>query len=382
MHKKGRNGGRKRARRRRFDHSLHPHTRPGTVIAPADAESPVLRITCYGPDQLVERHNASVSQVRELRGKYPVMWIDAVGLGNAELINSLGELLGLHRLALEDLVTAPQRSKLEEYPNHLYLVTQTPNYNGGLGTEQVSIFVGKGFVLSWRERPGDSFGIIRKRLHVTGGTTRSAGVDYLLYALLDAVIDSYFPVLEKLGDVFDDMDERIEADSDPAIIAQLREIRHDVRQLRRIVWPLRDSIDDLLRNPPEHVTAVTLIHFRDCHDHTVQIMDTLENFRDAGSDLRDYYATAISNRMNETIKVLTIISTIFMPLTFIAGVYGMNFDVGHSPWAMPELYWRYGYPLALGLMAVVAVGQIWFFRRRGWVGRARRRQPDGDAGDV
>lgn len=383
MHKKGNSGGRKKRDRRRFDHSLHPHTRPGTVIPPVGAESPVLRITCYGPDQIVERHNAAVGQVRELRGKYPVMWIDASGLGDAGLIDALGELLGLHRLALEDLVTAPQRSKLEEYPHHLFVVTQIPNYNGSLGTEQVSIFVGSGYVLSWRERPGDSFSIIRKRLQVAGGTTRSAGVDYLLYALLDAVIDTYFPVLEKLGDVFDDLDDRVEADSDPAIIAQMRDIRHDVRQLRRIVWPLRDSIDDLLRSPPEHITESTLIHFRDCHDHTVQIMDTLENYRDAGSDLRDYYATAISNRMNETIKVLTIISTIFMPLTFIAGVYGMNFDVGTGPYAMPELRWRYGYPLTLALMAAVAVGQILFFRSRGWIGRSRRRdanRPNGDAG--
>jgi magnesium transporter len=174
-------------------------------------------------------------------------------------------------------------------------------------------------------------------------------------------------VLERLGEVFDDLDDRVEADSDPALIALMRDIRHDVRQLRRIVWPLRDAVDDLVRSPPAMISDETLIHFRDCHDHTVQIMDTLENYRDAGSDLRDYYATSISNRMNETIKVLTIISTIFMPLTFIAGIYGMNFRI------MPELDWKYGYLFSLALMAGVAFGQLYFFRRMGWLGRPRRR---------
>jgi magnesium transporter len=157
----------------------------------------------------------------------------------------------------------------------------------------------------------------------------------------------------------------------------MRDIRHDVRQLRRIVWPLRDAIDDLVRSPPEMITQETLIHFRDCHDHTVQIMDTLENYRDAGSDLRDYHATAISNRMNETIKVLTIISTIFMPLTFIAGIYGMNFQWSpEAPTNMPELYWKYGYLGSLGLMGLVAAGQMWFFWRRGWIGRGRGRDKE------
>jgi magnesium transporter len=359
--------------RRRFDHSIHPHTRPGTIIVPPGAQSAIIRVTCYGPDQIVDKHNVSLAQIRDLRGQYPVMWIDAAGFADAELIESLGRLLGLHHLALEDMVSIPQRSKVEDFPAHLFAVTQAPFYNDDLSLEQISIFTGKGFVLSWRERPGTCFDIVRKRLQVVRGTTRTAGVDYLFYVLLDAVIDSYFPVLEKLGEVFDDLDDRVEADSDPELIAQMRDIRHDVRQLRRVVWPLRDAIDDLVRSPPEMIAEETLIHFRDCHDHAVQIMDTLENYRDAGSDLRDYYATAISNRMNETIKVLTIISTIFMPLTFIAGVYGMNFNHDESTLNMPELHWKYGYLFSLLLMGMVAIGQFMFFRHKGWIGRGRRR---------
>jgi magnesium transporter len=360
-------------RRRRFEQSIHPHTRPGTIIVPEGALPPLVRVTSYGPDQLVDNKNATVDQIRDLRGKYPVMWIEVVGLGDPKLIDELGQLLGIHQLALEDMVSIPQRSKVEDFPTHLFAVTQIPTYDNDLFTEQLSVFVGKGWLLSWRERPGNCFDIIRKRLQVVRGTTRSSDEDYLFYAIIDAVIDSYFPVLEKLGEIFDELDDRVEADSDPELISQMRDIRHDVRHLRRIVWPLRDAIDDLIRTPPESLAQETLIHFRDCHDHAVQIMDTLENYRDAGSDLRDYYATSISNRMNETIKVLTIISTIFMPLSFIAGVYGMNFSPDSSPWDMPELRWRYGYPFALALMAAVAVGQLIFFRRKGWIGRSSRR---------
>jgi magnesium transporter len=223
------------------------------------------------------------------------------------------------------------------------------------------------------------FDIVRKRLQVTGGVTRSAGVDYLLYALLDAVIDSYFPALEGMGEVLDDLDDHIEARTDSSLIPEMADIRHDIRQLRRIVWPLRDSIDDMVRTPPDLITQETLIHLRDCHDHTVQIMDTLENYRDAGADLRDYYTSAISNRLNEIMKVLTIISTIFMPLTFIAGIYGMNFHKSpDAPTNMPELSWKYGYLASLALMAAVAAGQLYFFRRKGWLGgpRSRPKPPD------
>ena len=330
-------------------------------------------MTCYGPDHLVDKPNCTVNQIRSELGKHPVVWIDATGLGDAQLIEQLGDLLGLHRLALEDMVNIPQRSKVEEYPNHLFAVTQIASYADDLDTEQVSIFMGKGYVLTWRERPGDCFDMVRKRLQVTCGTTRSAGVDYLLYVHLDAVIDTYFPVLEKIGEDFDKLDDLVEAGADPSLIGEISDMRHDVRQLRRIVWPLRDAIDDVIRTPHELIHQETLIHLRDCHDHTVQIIDTLENFRDAGGDLRDYYAASISNRMNEIIKVLTIISTIFMPLGFIAGVYGMNFNTSVSRWNMPELHWRYGYIFSLALMAAVAIGQLIYYRRKGWLGGPRSR---------
>jgi magnesium transporter len=360
--------------------SLHVHTRPGSILVPPGAQATLLRVTCYGPDKIVDKPNCTVGQIRELRGKFPVMWIDASGLEDAATIEQLGELLNLHRLALEDMMTVPQRSKVEEYPGHLYAVTQVPTYTDDLTTEQVSMFAGRDFVVSWREAAGSVFDIVRKRLQVTGGVTRSAGVDYLLYALLDAVIDSYFPALEGLGTAIDDLDDHIEDAADASVIPRMSDVRHDVRQLRRIVWPLRDAIDDLVRSPPDLIQHDTLIHLRDCHDHAIMIMDTLENYRDAGSDLRDYYSTAITNRLNEIMKVLTIISTIFMPLSFIAGVYGMNFHTGESRWNMPELGWKYGYVFSLLLMAAVAGGQLYFFWRKGWLGGKRRRPPSDRVG--
>ncbi len=379
MRKKGNGRARVRNKHRgRVDQSLHVHTRPGSILIPPGAQPALLRVTCYGPDRIVDKPNCSVGQIRELRGKHPVMWIDATGLDDAAAIEQLGEFLGLHRLALEDMVTIPQRSKVEEYPGHLFTVTQIPTYNTCLEMEQVSIFTGKDFVLTWREHPGNVFDIVRKRLQVTGGVTRTAGVDYLYYALLDAVIDSYFPALERVGEVLDELDDDIETNTGPGLIPKMSDVRHDVRQLRRIVWPLRDAIDDLVRLPPAMITPETLIHLRDCHDHAVQIMDALENYRDAGADLRDYYTSAISNRLNEIMKMLTIISTIFMPLSFIAGVYGMNFD------RMPELAWDIGYPLSLALMALVAGGQLYYFWRKGWLGgsRSRPKSSDKDASQV
>ncbi|MCA9236224.1 MAG: magnesium/cobalt transporter CorA [Planctomycetales bacterium] len=362
--------------RRQFDHSIHPHTRPGTLIIPGGAKASKLRVTAYGPQQIVDRRDASLADVTELLGKHPVTWIDATGLGDIELIAALGKQLGLHPLSLEDLVNIPQRSKVDVYPDHLYVVTQIPSYLERLSAEQLSIFIGKGFVLSWREGGGNCFEGVRKRIEVAGGVTRSAGVDYLLYVLLDAAIDCYYPVMERFGDELDDFDERVDVGPDPELLNRIHHVRRDVRRLRRIVWPLREAVDSLMRQQEWLSTPETIIHLRDCHDHTVQIIDTLESVRDACADLRDYYATSISNRTNDIMKVLTVIATVFMPLSFIAGLYGMNFNTHVSPWNMPELGWRFGYPWALGLMGGVTVGQLIFFWRKGWLGGSWLRPGD------
>ena len=356
---------------KRYGYRAAPGARPGTISIPAGATSPQIHVTCYDAEKLVEYDNPELSEIEKLRGRSPVMWIDIVGLGDAELVEQIGQTLGLHRLALEDVVNIPQRSKVEHYDENIFVITQLPRTSRTQEVEQISFFAGKDFVLSWRERPSDCFDVVRERLQVAGRPLRKAGVDYLLYALLDAVIDAYFPALETIGETLDALDEEMELGATSTIVGKIHGVRHDVRLLRRVVWPLREAVDTLITDHEWLIGPETSIYLRDCHDHTVQIIDTLENYREACSDLRDYYATEVSNRMNEVMKVLTVIATIFIPLSFIAGVYGMNFNSEVSALNMPELKWRWGYPMALGLMGAVATGQLLFFHWKGWLGGGR-----------
>lgn len=363
-------GKKKRRRRWRLRHHAKPHTRPGTIVSPEKAAPTKLRVTAYGPNQMVDYPDCRPSDIEKVIGEYPVLWVDAVGLKDHEIIRQVGEILELHPLALEDMGNVPQRPKVEEYPKHLFAVAHTIVYDTELRASQVSFFAGKGFVVSWREKTCPPFEFLRKRLEVKGGTTRSSGVDYLLYALFDETIDLYFPALEKLSDKLDDLDDAVDRGENPDLIREVHDTRHDIRQLRRIVWPLRDAIDGLMKKHRAWVGEEAMIHFRDCHDHIVQILDSLDSYREACSDVRDHYSTEMSNRMNETMRLLTIISTIFIPLGFIAGLYGMNFNPEVSGANMPETQWRWGYPFALGLMAAVAIGQFFFFRGKGWIGRS------------
>ncbi len=356
-----------------------PGAMPGLIHIPKGAHPPQIRFLGYGPDASVAYDDCKFSQVKSLRGVSPVTWIDATGLGDAALIEQFGQLFGIHRLALGDLVNIPQRSKAELYQEILFVVIQLPRdvrtgsspRNGNYVVEQISFFVGNDFVLSWRERPSDCFDAVRARLQVEESVIRRSRPDYLLYALIDAVIDAYFPTLEHVGVKLDELDEELESGLHPGIVSRIHGVRHDVRLLRRVIWPVREMVDSLGREHKWLVGAETSVYLRDCHDHAVQIIETLENYREACSDLRDYHATEVSNRMNEIMKVLTVIATIFIPLSFIAGVYGMNFDSGVSELNMPELKWRWGYPFALGLMMAVAIGQLFFFRWRGWLGGGR-----------
>jgi magnesium transporter len=359
----------------RYAHRAAPGLQPGSIRVPEGAQAPSIRLTGYGPEKIAVFDNCSLDKVRDERGHHPVLWVDVAGLGDAKLIEDFGRLFGIHRLALEDVAHTPQRSKVELYPDYIFVVAHIPCHvnghhelrDGTESVEQVSFFIGKDYVLSWRERSGGCFDEVNNRLRVEGGVIRRSGSDYLLYALLDAVIDSYFPVLEEIGDRIDVLDDEMLGGGAADMIARVHSVRQDVRLLRRVVWPLREAVDSLGREHEWLIGKETTVYFRDCHDHIVQIIDSLENYREACSDLRDYHATEVSNRMNEIMKVLTIMATIFIPLSFIAGVYGMNFDPAVSSWNMPELGWHFGYPLAIGLMVVVAIGELLFFRWKGWL---------------
>ena len=342
-----------------------PGTSPGTLNVDASAPAPIVHIIAYGPDTLDER---TITDLAELDGlKSDVVWVDVAGLGDAAVLTQLAERFGLHPLAMEDVVNTHQRPKFEAYADHYFFVARMLDHVGNLDIEQVSLFCGKGFVLTFQEKPGDSFEPVRERLRRTRGSIRNVGADYLAYALLDAIVDHMFPVLEVYGDHLELLEEDIflSGGGEP-IVRRLMHYRQELLELRRSTWPMRDAINALMREEAEYFDPATRVYLRDCLDHVLRVIDLVESYREYVSSLMDINLSVTSAKLNEVMKVLTIIATIFIPLGFVAGLYGMNFDTS-SPWNMPELGWAFGYPFALGMMTTIAVGLLAFFKRKGWL---------------
>ncbi|HKJ93111.1 MAG TPA: magnesium/cobalt transporter CorA [Longimicrobiales bacterium] len=341
---------------------------PGTLMSHPQAPAPVIRVMGWDGDRFDDRKVEDVADLGALRDAFATLWVNIDGVGRADVVEQVGDLFGLHRLALEDVMNVHQRAKVEEYPTHLYVVARMAHVNGErLDTEQVSLFLGEGFVVTFQEREGDSFDPVRERLRGGRGRIRTGGADYLAYALIDAIIDGYYPVLEDYGDWIESLETQVIQQPRQEIVNVIHDARRDVLALRHAIWPLREAIATLYREPIDRIAEDTRLYLRDAYDHTVQIIDLLENYRELTSALLDVYLSSLSNRMNEVMKVLTIIATIFIPLTFIAGVYGMNFSTEASPWNMPELHWYWGYPAALGVMLVVAIGLVFYFRHKHWL---------------
>jgi len=345
---------------------------PGTLVADPAARRPDVYVIRYGPDEIAEQPVDSIAALRERMGSAPVTWVDVRGLGDLGLIQEIGNLFNLHSLALEDVVNVHQRPKAEEYEDHLFIVTRMHVEERPPESEQISLFLGKNYVLTFQERAGDCFEPVRERIRKRRGRIRASGADYLAYALLDAVIDAYFPVLERFGETVEVLEELVTSRPGENLVSEIHKVKRDLLASRRAVWPMREMINQLIRDETPLVTDHTRIFLRDCYDHTVQLMDMIETYREIASSLVDIHLSSLSKRMNEIMKVLTIIATIFIPLGFIAGVYGMNFDPEASPWNMPELGWYLGYPFALGLMGLVAAGLVFYFWREGWIGRHSR----------
>jgi magnesium transporter len=349
--------------RKLFKRRTQPGAPPGTIVISPEARAPVLTLFAYDGERCIEAQPSTAAEIRPFLDKYPLTWVNVDGLGDARVIEDLGRLFRLDAVALEDVVNTHQRPKVDQYEGHLFIVMRMMRHEAALTEEQVSIFVGKNFVLTFQENlPGDSFGPVRQRLR-SGGPLPSKGADYLAYRLIDAIVESFFPLLEQYGELLEQLEEAVLTRADVDTLVQVHAIRHELLQLRRAIWPARDAISALLRDANPLIQAETRLFFRDVYDHTVQLIDLLETYRELGSDLRDLYLSSTSNRLAEIMKVLTIISTIFIPLTFIAGVYGMNFDF------MPELRWRWGYPVTLAAMLVIGVSLLFYFRRRGWLGK-------------
>ncbi len=353
-----------------------PGAAPGTMIAGPAALPPRIRVIAYGADKIEELSLDSPEPIAEILGRHAVTWIDVCGLGDIETINRIGAFFDLHNLALEDVVNTHQRPKAEEYDDFLFVVLSLVSMQERLETEQISMFVGENFVITFQERHGDCFEPVRDRLRRQRGRVRSSGADYLAYALIDSAIDSCFPVLEDFGERVEVMEDRVVARADPDLMTEIHDLKRDLLFLRRAIWPLRELINALIRDANKFVDDQTQVYLRDCYDHAVQLIDMVETYREIASGLIDIYLSSISTKLNEVMKVLTIIATIFIPLSFIASVYGMNFDRQISPWNMPELGWVYGYPFALALMALTAAGLLGYCLRQGWIdfGKPKRRR--------
>lgn len=347
-----------------------PGSSPGQIIPHPHAQRPQMRVMGYGPDECHERELKDVEHIRAFLGDHAVTWLDIEGLGDAAMIQNLGRIFNLHRLALEDVVNHHQRAKVEEYEDVLFIVLRMVTDGERCGTEQISIFVGPNWLITLQEgQPGDPFNYVRKRIRDGIGRMRTAGSDYLAYALIDAVIDAYFPAVETYAEKLDELEETCIRGRNGGVIDKLHTVKTDMLVLRRAVWPMRETLAEMMRETTPRITATTRVYLRDCYDHVIQLIDLLETYRELTADLRDLYMSTISNRINETMRVLTIISTLFIPLTFIAGIYGMNFDPDSSPWNMPELRWYFGYPACLALMGLTTLGLIVFFVRKGWIGQ-------------
>ncbi|MBU3727696.1 MAG: magnesium/cobalt transporter CorA [Phycisphaerales bacterium] len=356
---------------------------PGSIVVDPGHPTAVATAFGYGPDGFEERAITDVAQLDELRARWPLLWLNVDGLGDGSLIKAVGEKFSLHPLALEDVTDPNQRAKVEPYGDTTFIVIPMPRATAeSFETEQLSIFMGKDFVVTFQERVGgDCLDPCRDRIRFKRGRVRTSGSAYLAYALLDNVIDSYFPALGTLGERLDGLEERIIFHTHADAIFEIRAVKRDLMRMRRAVWPVRDAVTTLMMLESVF-DAEHRLYLRDAFDHVIRVMDLLDTDRAVASDLMEMYMAVSNNRLGEVTKVLTIIATIFIPLSFIASIYGMNFDPADSPWNMPELHWTYGYPFALGLMALVAGSFLLFFWRRGWLGGSflgsNRRDPRED----
>ncbi len=361
MSKKKHHARKQRARR--------PGTAPGTLRSIEAPPGAATRITVidYGPDSIDEKVVGSIEEVFAYRDSPTVTWINIEGLHDVEMIRKLGAQFNFHPLALEDVLNCNQRPKVEDYGDYHFLVMKSVHLREELAIEQISFFMAGNYVITLQEEAGDSFEAVRERIRQGKGLIRKSGPDYLTYALLDALIDEFFPVLEVYGERIEDLEQELLLSPSARTLQTIHQIKRELLLLRRAGWPEREVVNGLQRAEADFIQAQTQVFLRDCYDHTIQVIDMIETYRDLASGMQEVYLSSISNRMNEIMKVLTIISTIFIPLSFVAGVYGMNFNPQSSPLNMPELNWFWGYPTALGIMAVIAGVLLYFFRRKGWV---------------
>jgi len=345
-----------------------PGTAPGTLSEPlAPAAVPVrIHLGDYSPEEFLWKEDAAVADCLTYIKRDTVTWVHVQGNPTPDTLRTLGETFHLHPLAMEDVLNTGQRPKIEPFDHQLFLIMSLPMFQDDMVmTRQVSLFANARYIVSFCEGADDPFLPLLKRLQDKTSALRKRGADYLLYAILDLVIDQAFPVLESFGLQLEELEDNIAESAGRELLDRMHTVKREMVLLRRMLWPQREVISQLLREGHDLIVEDTRIYLRDCYDHTVQIMDLLETYRDMAGSILDIYLSSVSNRLNEIMRVLAVISTIFIPMTFVAGVYGMNFDRS-LPLNMPELGWAYGYPMFWLVMIGIAIGMILFFKRKGW----------------
>lgn len=345
---------------------------PGTIVHVGDKRTETVKITVmdYDKDHCQMKEITDVEELLPFRDNPTVTWINIDGVHDVTIIERLGRYFRIHPLVLEDILHTTQRPKIEDFEDYIYIVLQMfylSNRKGEHDTgpevisEQVSLILGRNFVISLQEAGGDTFDPIRMRLKASKGRIREMGADYLAYALIDSIVDNYFVILEKLGELIEMLEDELLDDPGPDTLEKLHVLRNEMIFLRKSSWPLREVLNRLLREESGLISRTTQIYIKDIYDHIIQVIDTIETYRDMLSGMLDIYLSSISNRMNEVMKVLTIIATIFIPLTFLAGVYGMNFRY------MPELSWKWGYPFLWLIMITIGITMFFYFRKKKWL---------------
>ena len=339
---------------------------PGTLIHIGDQKIGEVKMSLmnYDPGQLLEKELTSIEDAFPYKDTPPVTWINVDGLHDLEIIEAIGRHFGIHPLTLEDIVNTGHRPKAEDFEDYDYIVLKMLTYNedqSHIKAEQISFVLGPHYLLSFQETEGDVFNFVRERIRKAKGRIRKSGCDYLAYALIDAIVDHYFLVLEKMGVEIELLEEDLLDDTQTENLQSIHHLKREMIFFRKQVWPIREILSSLMKEEGSLIQETTQIFIRDLYDHTIQVMDTIESFRDVLSGLQDLYLSTISNRMNEVMKVLTIMATIFIPLTFIAGIYGMNFEY------MPELKISWAYPALWILLIAIFLFMIFWFKRKKWL---------------
>jgi magnesium transporter len=347
-------------------HSSKAGLPPGTLIYVGEKKVESVRITYidYDEQSFQEKQVPGIEECLKFKNTPTVTWINIDGLHDIELLEKIGTGFELHPLILEDILSTGQRPKFEDFEKYIFIVLKMISYNEenqSVEAEQVSLILGPNYVISFQERLGDVFEQIRDRIRKAKGRVRKMGADYLAYALIDAIVDNYFVILERLGEKIESMEEEVVGDPTERTVQQIHSLKREMITLRKSIWPLRELIAGLQKSESSLIKETTDIYLRDVYDHTIQIIDTIESFRDMVSGMLDIYLSSLSNKMNAVMKVLTIIATLFIPLTFVAGIYGMNFEY------MPELKVRWAYGAVWLVMITIAVIMLFYFRRKKWL---------------